>query len=87
MAGTDEDLLHIAEIAKEKNVELPRLFQCCGTEDFTYDLNTNFRDHAKNLGIDLHFEDGPGTHAWDYWDTNLKKALEWFKTKKSPIYK
>lgn len=87
MAEGDEDLLHIAEVAKESKVELPRLFQCCGTEDFTYDLNTNFRDHAKSLGIDLHFEDGPGTHAWDYWDTNLKKALEWFKTKKNPIYK
>lgn len=36
---------------------------------------------------DLHFEDGPGTHAWDYWDASLKKALEWFKTKKSPIYR
>lgn len=67
-------------------LELPRLFQCCGTEDFTYDLNINFRNHAKKLGINLHFEDGPGTHEWHYWDINLKKALEWFKLKKSPIY-
>lgn len=24
----------------------------------------------------MHFEDGQGKHACDYWDTNLKKVLE-----------
>ena len=38
------------ELAAE-GASLPRLFQCCGTEDFTYPMNLKVRDCARELGI------------------------------------
>lgn len=85
MSGGEEDLMYIAKVAKDSNVELPKLYQCCGTEDFTYDLNTNFREHARKLGINIDYEEGPGTHNWEYWDNCIKRALSWFPLKKTII--
>ena len=48
--------------------EKPRLFQCCGTEDFLYEHNRHFLQHARPLNPDLTYEEEPGTHNWEYWD-------------------
>lgn len=80
-----EDLLYLADEAKKNGKELPKLFQCCGTEDFTYPLNIKFRDHAMKLGIDIHYEEGHGTHEWGYWDASIQKALEWFPLKRAAV--
>jgi len=55
----------------------PRLYQCCGTEDFLYADNVRFRDHARKLPLDLTYEDGPGEHAWSYWDRMIQNVLKW----------
>ena len=74
--GSGHDLLHLArQVARRKRQ--PMLFQCCGTEDFLYQMNTTFRKHAKKLGLDLHYEEGPGEHEWGYWDDNIQRVLAW----------
>jgi len=61
----------------------PRLFQCCGTEDELYENNLRIRDIAKSLDLDFTYEEGPGAHTWPYWDTNIKRVLEWLELKKN----
>ena len=56
---------------------LPRLYQCCGTEDDLLGANRAFRDAAGALHVDLTYEEGPGVHRWSYWNACLPKALEW----------
>jgi S-formylglutathione hydrolase FrmB len=85
IANSEEDLLYIATRAKETKVDLPRLYQCCGTEDFTYDLNLTFRDHANHLGLELHYEEGPGGHTWAYWDSCIQNTLAWFPLKRTTV--
>ncbi len=79
ISGTEHDLLYLAEQNARSKVK-PRLFQCCGTEDFLYQDNLRFRDHAMSLGLDLTYEEGPGIHEWGYWDTQIQQALEWLGT-------
>jgi putative tributyrin esterase len=55
----------------------PRLFQCCGTEDFLYSCNVRFRDHLRRLHYDLTYEEGPGDHEWGYWDAMIQRVLRW----------
>ena len=55
----------------------PKLYQWCGTEDFLYGQNVSFRDHARTLGLDLTYEEGPGEHVWSYWDKQIQRVLEW----------
>lgn len=77
IAGSDFDLFHLASgLPRERRRDL-RLYQCCGTEDFLYQGNLRFRDHARGLGFDLTYEEGPGDHEWGYWDRKVKDFLDW----------
>jgi len=75
--GTDNDLFTLAKRQKVAGANLPKLYQCCGTEDELYPSNLKFRDFARKLGLDLTFEGGPGAHTWDYWDESIRKVLKW----------
>ncbi len=75
--GSDNDLFRLAEKLIKKKAPRPKLFQCCGTEDFLYQDNLAFRDFIRKKGVDLTYEEGPGTHEWGYWDTNIQHVLSW----------
>ena len=56
---------------------LPRLFQCCGTEDFLLEDNRRFAAVAGRLNTGLQYREGTGAHDWSYWDAMLPKMLAW----------
>lgn len=72
--GGPNDLFALAEKAARS---APPLFQFCGTEDFLYEQNLRFRDHAQNLGLDLTYHEAPGEHDWGLWDTWIQHVLDW----------
>lgn len=74
--GSKHDLFRLARRTARARVR-PRLYQCCGTEDFLYADNLRFRDFARKLPLDLTYEDGPGEHNWAYWDMMIQRVLEW----------
>jgi putative tributyrin esterase len=76
-AGSDDDVMGLAEKVARSDGPKPKLHQCCGTEDFLYQGNVRFRDHAQKLGLDLTYEEGPGQHEWGYWDAMIQKVLAW----------
>lgn len=74
--GSENDLFTLAEkVAKDK--VKPKLYQCCGTEDFLYADNLRFRDFVQKLPLDLTYAEGPGEHNWAYWDSMIQKVLAW----------
>ncbi len=75
--GSNNDLIHLLTKAALERTSLPKLYQCCGTEDFLYDANQNFLTHAKANAIPLTYEEGPGEHEWGYWDTHIQKVIDW----------
>jgi len=77
VAGGPNDTMALAAQVARSEGPKPRLYQCCGTEDFLYDQNLRFRDHALALGLDLTYEEGPGEHDWGYWDRMIQRVLAW----------
>lgn len=75
--NTDYNLIRLLKELQGKSDNLPRLFQCCGTEDYIYYMNQNFKATAVKYGISLTYEEGPGEHEWGYWDTNIQRVLKW----------
>lgn len=75
--GTDRDVLGMATKRKEQGVDLPRMFQTCGTEDFTWDFNVVARDHFRALGLDHTWIQRPGVHNFEFWDGALRQYLQW----------
>lgn len=73
---SDENLLYLLEKGMP---EKPRLLQMCGTEDFLYQINLNFKNHIEKKDFDFEYHESPGTHNWDFWDYCIKYALKFFK--------
>jgi S-formylglutathione hydrolase FrmB len=74
--GSKHDLFALAKKVSRAPVK-PRLYQCCGTEDFLYADNIRFRDAVRKLPLDLTYEEGPGEHVWSYWDRMIQNVLAW----------
>ena len=77
ISGSAGDLFHLATQLHANDRPAPRLYQCCGTEDFLYEDNLRFRDHLRALNFDLTYEENPGTHEWGYWDRQIQRTLAW----------
>ena len=77
VAGSDHDLLHLAEQVAAADGPRPLLYQWCGTDDFLYPVNLAFRDRAQSLGLPLTYTDGPGDHQWKHWDEHIQHVLAW----------
>lgn len=56
---------------------MPRLFQACGTEDFTWRYNLTAREHFRALGCDHTWFEAPGVHNFDFWNLALEQFLNY----------
>lgn len=81
--GSSHDLFALAHQASQLAVK-PRLFQCCGTEDFLYADNIRFRDFIQSLEFGYTYTESPGDHRWDYWDRMIQPVLAWLSLKPNP---
>lgn len=77
ISGSENDLFFLTEKLINSPSPKPKLFQCCGTEDFLYEDNQIFRAFIKNMDFDYTYEEGPGTHEWGYWDACIQRILNW----------
>ena len=75
--GSRNDLFALADRLAASQTPQPALFQWCGTEDFLYEDNLRFRDHAWGAGLELQYEEGPGDHVWAAWDEQIQRVLDW----------
>ena len=57
--------------------DLPKIYLACGTEDHLLPASRIFRDLMPGAGFDVTYFEGPGRHDWDFWDTQIKLALDW----------
>lgn len=56
--------------------ELPKIYLCCGLSDSLLDANREFSAYLKELGYSVIYEEGPGDHEWDFWNTYIKRILD-----------
>lgn len=76
LRGSENDLFYLADRVSSSNGPRPILRQFCGTEDFLYESNQNAKKHVEKLGFDYTYQEGPGAHTWDYWDSCIQKILK-----------
>lgn len=75
--GSRNDLKHLAKELADADIQKPRLFSCCGTEDPYYEGTLSFKRYAEEIGLPLVYEEGPGGHTWEFWDHWLKYIIQW----------
>ena len=77
LKGSDKDYDALAEKLAASGRPKPRFYMACGTQDDLIAGNRDFRDHLKALDFDVTWEEAPGRHDWEFWDTYIKKVLDW----------
>lgn len=55
----------------------PRVYLCCGDQDYMLPEITRFAAYMKTLAFDFTFEQWPGDHDWYFFDQAVRKALAW----------
>ncbi|MGI6706749.1 MAG: alpha/beta hydrolase [Clostridia bacterium] len=80
--GSDNDYKGLVLNLKKNGKPIPKMYMSCGTEDFLLEANRDYRDFLNEQGVDLTYEEGPGGHDWDFWDTYIKKFIDWLPLEK-----
>lgn len=71
----DCDLLHLAGKFSQAT-EKPKIYLSCGMEDNFYADNSRFAEKIQALGFDSVFESRHGSHDWYFFDSALRRALD-----------
>ncbi|MCF0120074.1 MAG: hypothetical protein HUJ65_00430, partial [Oscillospiraceae bacterium] len=56
--------------------DVPDLYIACGYNDKLVHGNRDYHNYLVELGVPHFYEEGPGTHEWDFWAPFLKKGLD-----------
>lgn len=77
-APEHDNLFSLTEELVKSGMPRPRLLQFCGTEDFLYGQNQEFRKFIGDKGFDYRYSECPGAHEWRLWDAWLPETLDFF---------
>ena len=75
--GPEANLFSLAQRVASSAGPKPKLYLCCGTEDYLLADNRAFHQHLDLAGLAHTYEEGPGTHEWGYWDRQIQRVIEW----------
>lgn len=56
---------------------VPHIYMACGTQDDLMPANIAFRDYLESKGIKVTWDEDDYGHDWDFWDSQIKKVLDW----------
>ena len=80
---SDRNPKYLVRQLKKEGRPIPRIYMACGDADSLLPANQGMAAFLKEQGADVTFEVGPGAHEWDFWDTYIRKAIEWLPTDKA----
>ncbi len=81
--GSDFDPKALASKALALGEKKPALYIACGTEDHAIEMSRDFHAYLDGIGYEHTYEEGPGIHNFAFWDTYIKRALDWMDAQKA----
>lgn len=82
---SDKNPKYLIRELLQKGAEIPRIYLACGDRDILLPNNQDFARFLESRGVPVQFEAGSGDHEWDFWDTYIKKAIEWLPTEEKAM--
>ncbi|NMC29806.1 MAG: esterase family protein [Pelolinea sp.] len=75
--NTGNDLFYQLKKLKGSGTKIPRLYMACGVDDFIYAINQKYLKFLKEEKVPVTYEEGPGAHEWNFWDTYIERGINW----------
>ena len=82
LLDSDMNPRYIVRELKKAGRPIPSVYMACGVSDNLLDVNRDMAAFLKENGVNVTFEEGPGSHEWDFWDRYIKKAIDWLPLEK-----
>lgn len=76
-AKTDKNPRVAVENMISEGRSIPQFYMACGTKDTLMPASIEFRDFLKSKKIDVTWDEEDYGHEWDFWDSQIKKVLDW----------
>lgn len=86
MRNTEKDILHIVRQNVRNGVQLPALYQYCGTDDFSRGYNQTAYQEFRSLGLNPVWTDIPGGYNYTTWDTACKDFINRLNLACKPVF-
>lgn len=83
LEGSNNDLFPL--LKRQHPTESVGLLQICGTEDFLYQDNLNFKKAAESKLARYRYLEMSGDHNWEFWDKTIQIVLKWFNEQRSHL--
>lgn len=78
LRGSDKDYEELIRKLKREKKEIPRIYLAIGTEDeLLLSANRTYHEFLEKEGVPVTYVEAPGAHEWDFWDSQIKKVLDW----------
>lgn len=77
--GSRYDCLQAAKDAVAAGKNLPRMLSCCGTLDFSYNENVQFRNDIRALGVSYEWMETEAAHDDMAWNEFIPRMFAWLK--------
>ena len=74
---SDNSIHHLIRTNATHRWNDQKIYLACGENDCLFGCSERARDLLKANHYDVTFEQGPGGHDWDFWNTYLHHILEW----------
>lgn len=78
LENSDADLFYLFQQYNGRSQILPKIYQCCGRQDFLYKFNLDLKKAMENICVDLTYEEWDGRHDWDFWEEAFRRSILWF---------
>lgn len=81
--GSENDVFHLAEELGKSGRVKPMFYMACGMEDGLFETNVAMRNLLIKYDFDVTWEQGPGSHSWEFWNEYLERAFRWIVRKRT----
>lgn len=75
--GKDDPEAMVTRLVEEQ-IEIPRIYFACGTEDFLREPNRVMHTYLDGKNIEHLYEEGPGEHNFQFWNPYLERGIKWY---------
>ena len=79
IGGSQEDVYALTRRLSASGGRRPPAYLCCGTEDsLCMPMSKKLCQEMDQWGYPYTWEEGPGANEWDFWETYIRRALDFF---------
>lgn len=77
LRGSEKDYEALVVKLKEEKKDIPKFYIAIGVDDDLLEVNRSYHKYLQAQGVDVTYVEAPGAHEWDFWDSQIRKVLEW----------